>query len=192
VTAGIHLEVWLVCAYAVFLLVTGAVLERLAWHCHRRSHHIRTAGFHYRREFDAWECPAGQFLTRAAIDQRMQLAVYRAPAHACNRCALKALCTDSDEGREIALQQDAWPRSEIGRFHRGISLTLCGLAALITVVEIARHHASSERLLLSTTLLLSIVAARRLVSALANERVANEKSTLTSKEWHRATRVARR
>jgi hypothetical protein len=62
VIAGVHLEVWLICGYAVFLLFTASVLEHLAWHCHRRSHRIRKAGFNYRREFDVWECPAGQFL----------------------------------------------------------------------------------------------------------------------------------
>jgi hypothetical protein len=55
VIAGVHLEVWLICGYAVFLVFTASVLEHLAWHCHRRSHLIRTAGFNYRREFDGWE-----------------------------------------------------------------------------------------------------------------------------------------
>lgn len=167
--AGVHLEVWLICGYAVFLLFTASVLEHLAWHCHRRSHRIRTAGFNYRREFDAWECPAGQFLARAAIDHRRQIVVYRAPARACNLCTLKATCTDSDEGREIVSQPDAWLRSEIGRFHRGISLTLCILAALITAVEIPRRHARVDGLLLCATLLLVLVAARRTVSALTGQ-----------------------
>lgn len=173
-TAPVHLEVWLICGYAVFLLVSAAALERLARHSHRRSQRIRTAGFNYRREFDAWECPAGQFLTRAAIDDRRQMIVYRAPARACNLCALKSTCTDSDDGREITSYADAWLRSELGRFHRGISLTLCGLAALITVIEFARHHARSEQLPLAATLLASIVAARRLVSALAVPFAASE------------------
>lgn len=172
----VHLEVWLICGYAVFLLVSAAILERLARHCHRRSHRIRTAGFNYRREFDAWECPAGQFLTRATIDDQRQTIVYRAPARACNICALKATCTDSDEGREITSYPDAWIRSEIGRFHRGMSLTLCALATLITVIEIARHHAPSEQLPLAATLLASFIATRRLVSALAAPMAASEQA----------------
>ena len=72
--------------------------------------------------------------------------VYRAPARACNLCTLKGTCTDSDEGREIVSQPDAWLRSEIGRFHREISLTLCILAALITAVEMARRHARVDGL----------------------------------------------
>jgi hypothetical protein len=166
VTAGIHLEVWIVSGYAVFLLLTASVLERLAWHSHRRSHRLRTAGFNYRREFDAWECPAGQFLTRAAIDDRRQIVIYRAPARTCNTCALKGTCTDSDEGREIASQPDAWLRSEIGRFHRGISLTLCVLAVVITSAEIARRGARPERLLLGVVLLLIVIIAGRILSAL--------------------------
>jgi hypothetical protein len=169
VTTGISMEVWLVSGYAFFLLLTARVLERLAWHCHRRSHRIRTAGFSYRREFDAWECPAGQFLTRAAIDDRRQTVIYRAPARGCNACALKAKCTDSDEGREIAAQPDAWLRSEMGRFHRGISLTLCVLAGLIATVEMVRRGAPAERLLLSTVLLLIVIVARRILSALTTQ-----------------------
>jgi len=31
VIAGVHLEVWLICGYAVFLVFTASVLEHLAW-----------------------------------------------------------------------------------------------------------------------------------------------------------------
>lgn len=190
-TSPVHLEAWLVCGYAAFLLVSAAVLERLARYSHRRSHRIRTAGFNYRREFDAWECPAGQFLTRAAIDDRRQIVVYRAPARACNLCALKSTCTDSDEGRQITSFPDAWLRSEIGHFHRGISLTLCGLAALITVIEIARHHAPSEQLLLAATLLASIIATSRLASALAAPLTASEQARPDANECRRTTGIER-
>jgi hypothetical protein len=79
-TARVELEVWLAAAYVLFLLVAAFVLERLARHCHRRGKSIRTAGFSYRHEFDAWECPTGQFLTRAELDEHRQMIVYRAPA----------------------------------------------------------------------------------------------------------------
>ena len=110
---GIRLEVWIAAGYALFLLVAAFVLERLARHCHRRGQRIHTAGFKHRHEIDAWECPAGQFLTRAEIDDRWHTIIYRAPARACNTCALKIACTDSDQGREIVSQPDGWLRSEI-------------------------------------------------------------------------------
>jgi hypothetical protein len=163
---GIRLEVWLAAGYAVFLLGAAFVLERLARHCHRRGQLIRTTGFNYRHEIDAWECPAGQFLTRAEINDRWQTIIYRAPARACNTCALKIACTDSDQGREIVSQPDGWLRSEIGRFHRGISLTLYVLGGLIAVVEIVRHDARPERLLLGALFVLITARARHAVSLL--------------------------
>ena len=163
---GISLEVWLAVLYTLFLLVAAFVLERLARHCHRRGQLIHTAGFTYRHETDAWECPAGQFLTRAEINDRWQTIIYRAPARACNTCALKIACTDSDQGREIVSQPDGWLRSEIGRFHRGISLTLYVLAGLISTVEIVRHDARGERLLLGALLVLITARTKRAVSAL--------------------------
>jgi hypothetical protein len=166
VIAGICVEVWLAAGYALFLLVAAFVLERLARHCHRRGELIHTAGFNYRHEIDAWECPAGQFLTRAEIDDRWHTIIYRAPARACNTCALKIACTDSDQGREIASQPDGWLRSEIARFHCGISLTLYVLAGLIATVEIVRDDARPERLLLGALLVLITARAKYAVSAL--------------------------
>jgi hypothetical protein len=166
VIGGIRLEVWLAGGYALFLLVAAFVLERLARHCHRRGQLIHTAGFNYRHEIDAWECPAGQFLTRAEVNDRWQTIIYRGPARSCNTCSLKIACTDSDQGREIVSQPDEWLRSEIGRFHHGISLTLYVLAALIATVEIVRHDARAERLLLGLLLVLITLRAKHAVSAL--------------------------
>ena len=39
---------------------------------------------------------------------------------------------------------DPWPRSEAGRFHRGISLALTLIAAPILAVEALRDHAPLE------------------------------------------------
>jgi hypothetical protein len=164
VIGGIRLEVWLAGGYALFLLVAAFVLERLARHCQRRGQLIHTAGFHYRHEIDAWECPAGQFLMRGEISSR-QAVIYRAPARACNTCALKIACTESDQGREIVSEPDEWLRSELGRFHCGISLTLCVLAGLIAGIEMVRHDARPERLVLGVLLALIAARAKRAVSA---------------------------
>jgi hypothetical protein len=168
VIGGIGLEIWLAAGYALFLLVAAFVLERLARHCQRRGELIHTAGFKYRHEIDAWECPAGQFLIRAEINDRREAITYRAPERACNTCALKIACTDSDRGREIVSQPDGWLRSEIGRFHSGISLTLYVLAGLIATVEIVRHDVRAERLILGVVLVLIVARAKQAVSALGS------------------------
>ena len=46
---------------------------------------------------------------------------------------------------------DPWPRSEAGRFHRGISLALTLIAAPILAVEALRDHASLELAVLGAT-----------------------------------------
>ena len=141
-------EVLLGAGYAV-LLVTGAfLLEWLSAHTHRRSLRYRTAGFTYDETQDHWECPEGQHLWPHEFDHERRLVRYRAKAHICNGCPRKAACTDSDRGREIVRPLDPWPHSEAGRFHRTISLLMVALAALILVVEAARHHEPSEAALL--------------------------------------------
>ncbi len=86
---------------------------------------------------------------RAEIDNQLRVIRYRAPAHTCNGCAIKAQCTDSDPGRELSVSLDPWLSSAIGRFHRGVSLALLILAASILAIELVRHGRGPERWLLS-------------------------------------------
>jgi hypothetical protein len=163
----LHGEVLLAATYAVFLLVVAAGLELAARHSHRRSERMRVAGFRYAAGPDHWICPNNEKLLRAEIDYRRGAVYYRAAAHACNRCAMKSRCTDSDEGRVIEHRPDSWLDSELRRFHRGISLTLIVLAALILTAEFVRHGAQRERLLTGGTLLLVAACGLRLAGGVA-------------------------
>ena len=145
----VDIEVFLAGAYAVFLLLVALGLELLARHSHHRSKQMRVAGFRYHRQHDVWECPAGQQLKPIATDYGRRLVRYRAPAHICNACSIKHLCTESEEGREIEHNPDSWLESELARFHRGISLALLFLAGLLLVVEMIRHQGPMELLILS-------------------------------------------
>ena len=139
-------------------LAAGAfVLEWLSSHTHRRSLRYRTAGFVYDSTHDHWECPEGQHLWPHEYDQERRLMRYRARAHVCNGCPRKAACTDSDHGREVVRPLDPWPHSEAGRFHRGVSLVMIVLSALILTVELVRHHEPAEAAVLLA--LLALVAA---------------------------------
>jgi len=151
--AYFHLEFWLATGYVLLLLIIAAGLEWMGRHSHQRSHRYHTAGFRFRKHADHWECPTGARLERAEIDSELRVIRYRAPAHTCNACAIKSHCTDSDSGRQIAVSLDPWLRSAVGRFHRGMSLTLLVLAGLIVLIELIRHDHGSERWLLSATLL---------------------------------------
>ncbi len=141
-------EVWLAVGYALFLVLSALSIEWLSAHTHRRSLRWRTAGFDYDSVHDRWSCPEGQDLWPEEFDHERRLVRYRAKAHICNGCPRKSDCTDSDRGREIVQPLDPWPHSEAGRFHRGLSLVLTGLAGLVLTVELARHHDIAELALL--------------------------------------------
>lgn len=144
----IPIEVVLATGYALFLIAAAFALERMARHSHRRSKLYELAGFRFHRDFDRWECPAGQQLHRSEVDNERRVIRYKAPAHACNACRIKSQCTDSHTGREIEREIDSWLKSEIGRFHRGISLALLLLAASLLAIEAARYRQPQAELIL--------------------------------------------
>ena len=158
-----HPELYLAAGYTVFLLLCAGGLEWMSAHTHRRALRWRTAGFAYHEQLDAWECPEGEHLWPHEFDHERRLVRYRAKAHVCNGCPRKESCTDSDRGREIVRPLDPWPHSEAGRFHRIISLVLVGLAALVVVVEAARHHEPGELAALAVLALVVLASARWLL-----------------------------
>ena len=141
---GLSAEAVLAAGYAIFLAMVAMLLELLARHSHRRSHRFQTAGFHYDWRSDAWECPTGEWLVRLepkALNENMVR--YRAAAHVCNACVLKKECTDSDVGRELQTLRP-WLESELGRFHRGISIALLLLATMIIAIAMLRNRTQPE------------------------------------------------
>lgn len=162
---GVRLEVMLAGGYAVFLAAAAAGLELVARHSGRRAEGLATAGFRFRPRHDFWECPAGERLHRIGEDRERRVVRYRAPAHACNACAIKPECTDSEEGREIERSLDSWLATEIGRFHRGLSLALLLLAGLILGVEVFRFQRLPEEVLLGGLLVPIGLAGTKLLAA---------------------------
>lgn len=166
--AGLGAGVWFTLGYALFLLGVAVALEAVARHSHRRAHAYTTLGFRYHHETDHWECPTGQRLTRNEADPARRVVYYRASAHTCNSCLLKMGCTDSDEGRTIERPEEQWLESALGRFHRGLSLVLLTLAAIMLVAEMARHHSPREMWALGGFLVLLGVVGSRLLSEFRN------------------------
>jgi hypothetical protein len=152
-TSGVHNEVVLAAAYAIFLAAVAFVLELLAQHSHKRSERYRNSGFVYFREMDLWECPAGRRLLRTETDYQRRIVHYRAPADDCNACSLKNNCTDSNEGRLLKSHLDSWVASELRRFHRGMSLVLLLLATIILIAEAVRHDTPRDLLIVGCLLL---------------------------------------
>jgi hypothetical protein len=157
------MEVALCSAYALFLLCVAAILEKLAEHSRRRADQYELAGFRYHAGFDRWECPEGNHLHRIETDPGRRSVRYRASAHHCNACKCKQDCTDSDTGREIHQDLDLWVRTGLSQFHRGLSLVLITLAALLLAVEVIRYRGTIAITLLGTLLFVSACFAFRLI-----------------------------
>lgn len=168
---AVPIEVLLSAGYALFLTVVAVALERLAQHSHRHAEQYELAGFRFHADLDRWECPTGEHLHRISVDQHRRLVRYKALAHACNGCHLKPQCTDFDTGREIERPMDPWLASELGRFHRGISLALLILAALLLGIEAIRFPHPPAVFLLVIPLLPIGIAILRFASSLAHQAV---------------------
>ena len=166
---GVHLEVFLASAYALFLTGVAFFLERLARRSQKRAEGYRHSGFIYFRDLDYWECPAGHQLVQLHTDHQRRVTTYRAPASACNSCSLKLNCTDSNEGRLLERRLDTWLESELRQFHRGISLTLLVLATLILSAEIFRYSPLRDREALVALLLPLGLALSKLLPSLAHQ-----------------------
>jgi hypothetical protein len=167
---GVHLEVTLALAYALFLAAVAFLLERLARRSQKRADGYKNSGFVYFRDLDSWECPAGHQLLQLSTDHHRRITTYRAPASACNSCALKLNCTDSNEGRILELRRNTWLDSELRRFHRGISLALLLLATILLLAEIARFPQLRDRELLVALLFPLVVAQFKLLPSLGLRR----------------------
>lgn len=162
----VSVEVLLAAGYALFLVACAVGLERMARHSHERPSQVETEGFSYDAARDAWECPQGQMLWRSVVEENGERSFvrYRGKAHICNACPMKKDCTDSREGKELVRSLAPWPHSEVGRFHRGISLSLILLALLILAVEAVRYPQLPELLPLTVTLLVTALVGKRLLS----------------------------
>lgn len=154
-------------AYAAFLVACALGLDALGRHTHERSGRFRTQGFSYDAGLDLWVCPEGEQLRPFAVDHHRRVARYRARPMICNACPAKDGCTDSEEGREIVRPLDPWPHSEAGRFHRGISVVLLGLASVIALAGVLLTPSFPDLVLLGPVLTVSVLVGLRMSRALA-------------------------
>ncbi|MBV8232311.1 MAG: hypothetical protein JO329_20205 [Planctomycetaceae bacterium] len=121
---SIDLGLVLLLGYLILLWCGGWALEYLARAHFRRAQRYAHSGFAYDAELDRYECPQGELLTLETFDDRSALAIYRAPAASCNECMLKVFCTPHDEGRRVYRSLAEFHETDVGRFHRLLSLVI--------------------------------------------------------------------
>ncbi len=167
---GFHPAVLLTAGYAVLLVGIAFTLELLARRSHKLAQQIHVVGFSYHPELDTWKCPTGQHLSRKTTDERRRVVLYQAPGHICNKCHCKPDCTDSDDGRQIEHHLDSWLKSELRRFHRGLSLVLLLLAAVLLAFQMRGADTRRDWAVLAALFLpIFLLGGRLLAEFLARE-----------------------
>jgi len=73
--------------------------------------------FIYDAEHDRYLCPQGATLRRRKASYSQEKVLYRAEAAVCNACPVKAACTVSDHGRQIARPFDAEYLDRVRGYH---------------------------------------------------------------------------
>ncbi len=126
----LDLTLALLLIYVLALWVGGWLLEYLAKVHFRRALRFAHDGFSFDAELDRYECPQGELLTLQTFDDRNKLAMYKAPASSCNVCSLKSFCTPHDAGRHIYRSLADFHETDIGRFHRYLSIVILALAVV--------------------------------------------------------------
>jgi len=151
-------SVWLVAAYALFLVAAGWGFDLMARKSSARAARWRTGRFVYHADHNAWVCPQDQWLWPTSFDPVHRVMRYRASPSACNSCPVKSTCTTSFHGREVSREVDPWPHSETGRFHRGIACVVLGLALIMLLGMLIARHSPAEILVLIGTAVIVVAA----------------------------------
>src|SRR5262249_34902927 len=123
------LPLCLLLGYLVALWAGGRALEFVARAHFRKARRQAHEGFGYDPVLDRYECPQGELLTLHTFDDRDKLAIYKAPAPSCNACVLKPFCTPHDEGRRVYRSLAEFHETDVGVFHRRLSMVLLAIAA---------------------------------------------------------------
>lgn len=139
---------WLTAGYALILVVIAWGFDVMAKRVSQRAAQWRTGEFVYHADHDAWVCPQDQWLWPTSFDPKHRVMRYRASPVVCNSCPVKATCTTSAHGREIARDIDPWPHSEAGRFHRGIACFVAALGVVMPLAMLFGNHGPADVLVL--------------------------------------------
>jgi len=123
----------LILGYVAVVLAGARLTERLARAHFERARRYAERGFEYDPDADHYRCPHGERLSLHLVEESSQVAVYRAPSSSCNSCPSKTSCTPHAEGRHLYRPLAAWAETDIGRFHRRLSLLMVGVGVIFSL-----------------------------------------------------------
>ncbi|HEY7422672.1 MAG TPA: hypothetical protein VH682_00295 [Gemmataceae bacterium] len=180
-----ELEIGLILAYVVVVLAGARLTEVLArFHFDRARRHAEH-GFEYVADEDHYRCPQGERLSLHLRDEPSRRAIYRAPAERCNDCARKAACTPHDEGRHVYRSLAVWAETDVGRFHRRLSLLMFAVGATLASAGLVRwwgQAGTGSLLLVLVMSLASLVRDRKRAMAWSSPSTYDDYSVKPS-EW---------
>src|SRR5262252_9844145 len=151
------IELWVVLSYVAAVLTGARIVEALARAHFNRALRYGQHGFEYVEAHDVYRCPQGEYLSIHNVQQDGRFAVYRAPPASCRECRLKARCTPADEGRLIFRSLAAWAETNVGLFHRRISVIMFAAAVVVCVAGLRRWGGQAGSGWLAGALLAAIV-----------------------------------
>src|SRR5262245_19643676 len=127
-------ELWIVLCYVIVVLIGARITELLARTHFALSRRRAERGFEYVVENDHYRCPEGERLSLQSRDAPRGLAIYQAAPDRCGSCALKQACTPQGDSRRVYRSLITWAETDLGRFHRRISMLMFAAAAALSVV----------------------------------------------------------
>src|SRR4029434_2916817 len=94
---------------------------------------------------------------RANEHQKRRLAVYPSPPTSCRQCRLKARCAPFSEGRLVFRSLAAWAETNVGLFHRRVSVIMFAAAVVVCVAGLRRWAGQAGSGWLAGALLAGVV-----------------------------------
>ena len=154
--APADLELWIILFYVAAVLAGARIVEALARAHFRRALRYGDQGFEYLETHDAYRCPEGEYLSLHRVEHN-QFAVYQAPSASCRDCRLKASCAPSGEGRLVFRSLAAWAETNVGVFHRRISVIMFASVVVVCGAALWRWAGHPGSGWLAAALLIAVV-----------------------------------
>jgi hypothetical protein len=151
------IELWIVLSYVAAVLTGARIVEALARAHFSRALRYGQHGFEYVEAHDVYRCPQGEYLSIHSVQPDGRFAVYRAPPASCRECEFKVRCAPTDEGRLIFRPLAAWAETNVGVFHRRISVIMFAAAVVICVAGLRRWAGQAGSGWLAGALLVAVV-----------------------------------
>jgi hypothetical protein len=73
--------------------------------------------FTYDADKDVYTCPHGEILRFRKNKNTERVRIYQAKGETCNACPLKAICTDSSQGRQVRRSFDEESLNRVRGYH---------------------------------------------------------------------------